>query len=72
MVGLVRHLGGNPFALTQSHQVLAYAYEIDGDAIAISVYDPNWPERADVGLNVRREGLLQSTGESLFGLLSLS
>jgi len=72
MVGLVRHLGGNPVALTQSHQVLAYAYEIDGDAIAISVYDPNWPERADVGLNVRREGLLQSTGESLFGLLSLS
>ncbi len=29
MVGLVRHQGASPWRLTQSHQVLAYAYEID-------------------------------------------
>jgi hypothetical protein len=47
MVGLVRHTGLNPFSLTQSHQVLAYAYDVDGDAITLRIYDPNFPERDD-------------------------
>ncbi len=40
--------GLNPFHLTQSHQVLAYAYEIEGDAVTLRIYDPNWPGRDDV------------------------
>ena len=32
MVGLIRHEGRSPWHLTQSHQVLAFAYEADGDA----------------------------------------
>ncbi len=34
--------------LTQNHQVLAYAYEVDGDAVTLRLYDPNWPDRDDV------------------------
>ena len=30
MVGLIRHEGRSPWRLTQSHQVLAFAYETDG------------------------------------------
>ena len=48
MVGLVRHAGRNPFHLTQSHQVLAYAYETDGTAVTLRIYDPNLPDRDDV------------------------
>ena len=47
MVGLIRHQGASPWRLTQSHQVLAYAYELDGDAITLRLYDPNLPGRDD-------------------------
>jgi hypothetical protein len=47
MVGLVRHTGLNPFNLAQSHQVLAFAYEVAGDAVTIRIYDPNCPGRDD-------------------------
>jgi hypothetical protein len=53
-VGLVRHAGLNPFHLTQSHQVLAYAYEADGDAVTIRIYDPNLPDRDDVEITEER------------------
>ena len=52
MVGLVRQTGWNPFKLTNNHQVLAYAYEVDGDAVTLRIYDPNWPGRDDVGISV--------------------
>ena len=48
MVGLVRHQGISPWALTRSHQVLAYAYETDGDAVTLRIYDPNFPDRDDL------------------------
>ena len=67
MVGLVRHSGLNPFHLTQSHQVLAYAYEVEGDAVTLRIYDPNWPGRDDVNLTVRPEDLQQVTGENPAG-----
>ena len=54
MVGLVRHAGRSPWQLTQSHQVLAYAYEIDGDATTIRIYDPNLPDRDDVVVTEER------------------
>lgn len=56
MVGLVRHQGASPWRLTQSHQVLAYAYEIDhdGQPVTIRIYDPNLPGRDDVVVTEER------------------
>jgi hypothetical protein len=69
MVGLVRHSGLNPFHLTQSHQVLAYAYGIEGDAVTLRIYDPNWPGRDDVMLRFDAVGFRQSSTEELGGIL---
>ena len=52
MVGLVRHTGWNPLGLTRNHQVLAYAYEADGDTATLRICDPNWPGRDDVTITV--------------------
>ena len=58
MVGLVRHSGLNPFDLTQSHQVLAYAYKADGDTVRLRIYDPNWPvARDDLALTLQLGGI---------------
>ena len=54
MVGLIRHEGRSPWRLTQSHQVLAYAYETDRDATRIRIYDPNLPGRDDVVITEER------------------
>jgi hypothetical protein len=54
MVGLIRHEGRSPWRLTQSHQVLAYAYDIDGDTTTIRIYDPNLPGRDDVAVTEER------------------
>jgi hypothetical protein len=54
LVGLVRHHGRSPWRLTQSHQVLAYAYDIQGDKTAIRIYDPNLPDRDDVVVTEER------------------
>lgn len=71
MVGLVRRTGWNPLKLTDNHQVLAFAYEIDGDAVTLRLYDPNWPGRDDVTMRFGIAGASQSTGEPLNGLLDL-
>ncbi len=71
MVGLVRHTGLNPFHLTQSHQVLAFGYEVAGDAITLRIYDPNWPGREDVVITLEAFGLRESTGEELGGAVRL-
>ena len=74
MVGLVRHRGWNPFALSSDHTVLAFGYETAGPSgpTTIRLYDPNWPDRDDVTLTLMGAGFLQSTGEPLFGLIRLS
>ena len=72
MVGLVRHAGLNPFHLAQSHQVLAYAYEVDGDAVTLRIYDPNWPARDNIEVSIRSGAATVSTSEPLGGLLSLA
>ena len=54
MVGLVRHQGRSPLRLTQSHQVLAYAYATDGETTTIRIYDPNLPGRDDVVITEER------------------
>ena len=70
-VGLVRHHGLNPLGMTQSHQVIAYAYEVEGDAVTLRIYDPNWPGRDDVAVTLRAGGPAQSTGETLTSLFRL-
>ena len=72
MVGLVRHTGLNPFNLTQSHQVLAFAYEVAGDAVTLRIYDPNCPGRDDITVELVTAGLSQPTGEALWGLLMIA
>ena len=72
MVGLVRHQGLSPWRLTESHQVLAYAYEIEGDAVTLRIYDPNWPGRDDAAIVFDPVGCSQSTGEQLTAIIPLS
>jgi hypothetical protein len=71
LVGLVRHTGPSPWAMTDSHQVLAFEYVTDGETTTLRIYDPNWPDRDDVSITVDAAGIRQSTGEVLFGLLLL-
>jgi hypothetical protein len=49
-LGLVKAEGLNPKDMGQHHQVLAYAYEPRGGAVAIRVYDPNHPGDDDAVL----------------------
>ena len=71
MVGLVRHQGLNPFNLSKSHQVVAYGYTVEGGVVSLHVYDPNWALRDDVTVTLEPAAIRQSTGETLFGVLSL-
>jgi hypothetical protein len=73
LVGLVRHQGPSPWAMTASHQVLAWASAFDRatDTVTLRIYDPNWPGRDDITLTIDGEGVRQSTGEPLGGLIVL-
>lgn len=71
MVGLIRHHGLNPFKLTESHQVVAYAYQIEEETIRLRIYDPNWPNRDDVEIVIEPGMIRQSTREPQFGMLAL-
>ncbi len=71
MLGLVRKTGWNPFGLTANHQVLAYAYVVDGDTVTLRICDPNHAAEDGVTLSIAPSGLSQSTGESLFGVIDL-
>ena len=71
MIGLIRSQGINPFNLTKNHQVLCYGYETTDGTIRLRIYDPNWPNRDDVTLTLAPEGFQQSTGEPLYGLITL-
>ena len=71
MVGLVRQTGWDPRTLTSNHQVLAYAYEMDGDAVTLHIYDPNWPGRDDVTVLVRSGDQQQGTAEPVRGVVVL-
>lgn len=70
-LGLVRTSGNDPRRLTRNHQVLAYGYTLDGTALAIAIYDPNYPLddtvelRVEIGPDGRVSRLEQSTGEPL-------
>jgi hypothetical protein len=72
MVGLVRKTGWNPLKLTGNHQVVGWAYEVDGETITLRLYEPNWPNRDDVIVTMDGGTLKQSTGEDLFGIIRLA
>ncbi len=51
-LGLVKIKSLNPYDLKEDHQVLAYAYDLDGTQLTLHIYDPNWPDRDDVTLSL--------------------
>ena len=71
MVGLVRHTGLNPFSMTQSHQVLAFAYDLADDAVTLRIYDPNWPGRDEMAITMEASGIAESSGEDLTSAMRL-
>jgi hypothetical protein len=52
MLGLVRVVGLDPNQLGHNHQVVAYGYDLDGSALTIRIYDPNWPGDATVTISL--------------------
>jgi hypothetical protein len=70
VIGLIRVTARNPFKLIGNHQVVAYGYEVDGDAIRLRIYDPNWPDRDTVVVTL--DGTTkQTTGEDVLGVIAL-
>jgi hypothetical protein len=51
--------------------VLGYGFEIDGDTVTLRLYDPNWPDRDDVAIVLAPRSIRQTTGETIYGFLSL-
>ena len=51
-LGLVRAVSANPLALTRNHQVLTWGYDLDGSALLLRIYDPNWPDDDDLTLSL--------------------
>jgi hypothetical protein len=51
-LGLVKVKSQDPKDLCQNHQVLAYGYDLDGTDLTIWLYDPNYPNRDDVHLQL--------------------
>jgi hypothetical protein len=49
-LGLIKVKSSDPRQLKHDHQVLAYAYALEGGILTVSVYDPNQPGRDDVTL----------------------
>ncbi len=47
-LGIVTVAGANPLQLGHNHQVLAYAYRLDGTQTTLQVYDPNSGPADDV------------------------
>ena len=54
-IGLITVKSSDPFDLKRDHQVLAYGYDLDGDAVTLRLYDPNLPGRDDVALRFGSE-----------------
>lgn len=52
MLGLVRVVSVDPQLLGHNHQVVAYGYDLDGSALTIRIYDPNWPGDATVTIRL--------------------
>jgi hypothetical protein len=57
MLGLVRVVNLDPKLLGHNHQVVAYGYDLNGSALTIRIYDPNWPgdETVTISLDIEDE-----------------
>jgi hypothetical protein len=51
-LGLVKVKSAQPSDLCKNHQVLAYGYDLDGTDLTLRLYDPNYPDRDDVTLQL--------------------
>jgi hypothetical protein len=51
-LGLIKVKSDEPEDLGKNHQVLAYGYDLDGTDLSIWLYDPNYPDRDDVRLQL--------------------
>ena len=51
-LGLVTVKSDEPEDLCKNHQVLAYGYDLDGTAVTLHIYDPNWRNQDDVTLKL--------------------
>jgi hypothetical protein len=58
-LGVVTVASANPLELGHNHQVLAYAYRLDGTEVTLQVYDPNTGPADDV--SIRFDTAAQST-----------
>src|SRR4051794_35996230 len=56
VVGVVRRVTISPLDLTRTREVLAYAYDVEGSAVKIRVYAPNWPRRDGVATTLEADG----------------
>ena len=55
-LGVVTVASRRPGELKHNHQVLAYAYDRDGDEVTLRVYDPNQGPRDDIAIRFRLAG----------------
>lgn len=71
-LGVVKASGHDPRRLPSHHQVLAHGYELAGGAVRLLVYDPNYPDAADLTLELgddpRRPLRHGQEGESVRGV----
>jgi hypothetical protein len=51
-LGLIKIKSAIPHDLCKNHQVLAYGYDLDGTTLQIHLYDPNYPNRDDVQIQL--------------------
>jgi hypothetical protein len=51
-LGLIKIKSAIPHDLCKNHQVLAYGYDLDGTNLILRVYDPNYPNRDDVQIQL--------------------
>lgn len=51
-LGLVTVKSMDPLRLGENHQVLAYGYELDGTALSMRIYDPNYPNNDGLTLSL--------------------
>ena len=51
-LGLIKVESVNPFDVGDNHQILAYGYDLDGTDLTLRLYDPNYPDRDDVTLQL--------------------
>jgi hypothetical protein len=71
-LGLIKVKSANPLNLGRNHQVLAYGYDLDGTALTLHIYDPNYPDddavtlSLDIGNPAHPTAVRYSPGETIY------